>query len=50
MKDKTWKLKYMRTEPGALYISVFHAGKTKPVADIVISSDEKIIILSGEKQ
>ncbi len=46
MKDKSWKLTYMRTEPGALYIHAEHKGLS--VADIVISSDDEIIILNGE--
>ncbi len=35
----------MRTEPGALYIQVLHPDK---VADIVVTSEDKIIILNGE--
>jgi hypothetical protein len=46
MKDKSWKLHYTRTEPGALYIHAEHKGK--PVADIVICSDDEIIILNGK--
>jgi hypothetical protein len=47
MKDKTWKLNYMRTDQDALYLHVEHQGK--PVADIVVCSDDEIIILNCKK-
>ncbi len=46
MKDKSWKINHTRTEPGALYIHAEHKGH--PVADIVICSDDEIIILNGK--
>jgi hypothetical protein len=46
MRDKTWKVSYMRTEPGALALFISR-GKTQ-VADIVVTSENKIIILNGE--
>jgi hypothetical protein len=47
MKDMTLKVKYFRTDKGAMAIFLYHKGKL--LADIIVCDDDTIIMTKREK-